>query len=132
MVPVGQGDDALFVVLSEIRIFGTRKNKGLAEAIRVLALNMGVVPVGTGLVDLRSLGQSRCLTGDLSVTVKLYVKVTPGGIPHWVASGAPSISDVPFWKKPCQWMLVDSFPSELWTFAMMRSPNVQLSTGRGH
>lgn len=52
VVPIRQVDHTFFVVLSEIPILGVREDQRLAEAIRILARDMRMVPVCTGLVDL--------------------------------------------------------------------------------
>lgn len=52
MVPVGEGEDELFIVEILVGIFRVVNDERGAQAIRVLPLIVRVVPVSAGLVDL--------------------------------------------------------------------------------
>lgn len=52
MVPIGQGDDDFLIILVLVRVVRIMNNEGTAQAIRILALRVRVVPVCSRLSDL--------------------------------------------------------------------------------
>ena len=52
------------------------------------------------LQDLPRAVNNKLLGRRIQLTVKLYVKDAPGGIPHWLTPDGPSIVFVPFWLWP--------------------------------
>lgn len=136
-----------------------RENKrGLSEDIPpkpvwILRHVVWMIPICTGLVNLRIINNLKFFRhSGPEYTVKSYVKDWPGTTGHWVAPEAPSISFVPFqifsldkilrssrmkkklpfWWRPCQWILVDWFPSSLQIFTITRSPKSTSIWGQGH
>lgn len=59
MVPVGEGQDNLLVVLVLVWILGIEDDEGSAQAIGILASGVRVEPVGSRLVNLLALGIRR-------------------------------------------------------------------------
>jgi hypothetical protein len=82
-----------------------------------------------------------------SLTMKLYVKLPPGGIEHWLTPEGPSIVLVPcclltvsfviaqikcFHRCPWKWIPVVSFPSRFTTLTTMVSPRLATTAGNGN
>ncbi|TKW49549.1 hypothetical protein CTA1_5576 [Colletotrichum tanaceti] len=116
VIPVGQGDDEFLVILALVGALGVVDDQGAAEALGVLAVVVGVVPVGADLVKLERRGG---------------VKELPGGMAHWVMPTAPSMWFVPFWNMPWKWRLVLALPRWLWTVRTRRSPLSASMSGSG-
>lgn len=53
MIPVGESQNQLLIILTQVRVIRVRDGESLAQTIRILATGMAVVPVGTSLIDLR-------------------------------------------------------------------------------
>lgn len=75
-------------------------NQGSAEPVRVLPLVMGMIPKSPSGICLRIVSiilnhHAMVLAQSVTLTVKLYVKVAPGGMGHWLTPDGPSIVFVP-------------------------------------
>ena len=105
-----------------------------SEAVRILTLIVGMIPVSARLMDLfQVLGfDSSNAKFVVVITVKTCVKVSPGPIGHCVTPVGPSIELVPFWKIPWKCTLVVSFPSWLVKYTVICSPTLALIAGTGH
>lgn len=53
MIPIGQSKNQLFIILAFVWRIWVVNNERTAQAIRVLPINVGVIPVCAGLVDLQ-------------------------------------------------------------------------------
>ena len=105
-----------------------------SEAVRVLASVMRVIPVGASLSNLfkKSASYFSIAADEVVLTVKTWVKVSPGPMGHCVTPVGPSIEFVPFWKRPWKWTLVVSFPSWLVICTVICSPTLAVIAGTGH
>ena len=90
MIPIRQGQDQLLVEKVTIWILRIVDDEWASKSIRILAIHVTVVPVGPWLNDLF---KSATHKGKHKVkpTVKLYVKVDPGGTGHCVVLATPSM-----------------------------------------
>jgi hypothetical protein len=55
MIPVGEGEDELLVIVILVGELLVMDNEGSAQAVGVLSAGVRVVPVGSGLVNLLQL-----------------------------------------------------------------------------
>lgn len=55
VIPVGECNNALFIILTQVGVFRVRNDQSLAESFRVLASGVRVVPVRAGLIELYDL-----------------------------------------------------------------------------
>jgi len=62
MVPVRERKDDFFVVKVLVRVLWVMNNERSAEAIWVLSSNMGMVPISSGLINLKL--QRKLLNGE--------------------------------------------------------------------
>lgn len=68
VVPVGERQDHLFVVEILVGVVNVVDDEGAAETVGVLVRDVSMVPVGTGLLNLRGLYQPVVYTRDKNVT----------------------------------------------------------------
>lgn len=105
-----------------------------SEAVGVLTPIVGMIPVRSRLIDLFQIStlDFSYATIQVVLTVKTWVKVSPGPIGHCVTPVGPSMELVPFWKRPWKCRLVVSLPSWLVRCTVICSPTLAVIAGSGH
>lgn len=101
MIMVRQSQHQLLIEEVSVRILWIVDDERSSETIRILSIDMRVVPVCPSLGDLG--GGQLCVRSSIREehhTLKSYVKEDPGGTGHCVALATPSIWVVPFMYRP--------------------------------